>query len=135
MTITFDYRFQQGWRFPICTLDLLGPGASGRVAIRALVDTGATYSIFLRSDAERVGIKLPALPNHTVTFGGGPGLGRRVRSTLDLGGIRFSTYVVYINDEDWPFRYSLLGRFGVFPHFSGVSFKERLPVPVVEFQF
>jgi hypothetical protein len=133
-TFTFDYQFREGRKLPICSVDLIGPAPGGRTTIRALVDTGAAYSIFLRSEAERVGMSLPALPNQRLTFGSGEGLGRRVRSTLELGGERFTAEVVYIDDVDWPLRYPLLGRVGVFPRYRHVAFRERLATPIIEFQ-
>jgi len=94
------------------------------------------YSIFLRSDAEYLGIELPRLPNQRIAFGSGAGLGRRVKPHLELGGQRFRADVVFVDDEDWPstLPYALLGRTGVFPRFHYVAFMERLPTPVVEFQ-
>ena len=130
-TTRFEYKLRGGRRQPICDLSLLGP--ISRVQIDALVDSGATYSIFLRSDAERAGISLPRLPNQPIDFGSGTAVGRRVRSTILLGEQRFSADVVYLDDEQWPPRFSLLGRVGVFSRFKHVRFAERVHPPVVEF--
>src|SRR5579862_4381963 len=95
----FNYQTRNGWKLPICQLDLLGPAEPGRKRIDALVDSGASYSIFLRSDADLLGIELPRLPNQRIAFGSGPGLGRRVRVALELGSERFRAEVVFIDDE------------------------------------
>jgi hypothetical protein len=126
------YRLQGGRLLPLCTLFLLGPGSPGRASIKALVDSGATYSIFHRSAAEDVGIKLPHEPNFVVQFGAERVPGWKQRVDIEMRGRRWKADVVFL--DRLAYSYSLLGRIGVFSRFNEVSFVERQSPAFVEFR-
>ncbi len=128
-----DYRFVPGYdrRMPICDLYLIGP--RGRVTVRALVDSGATYSVFPIKAAEDAGIRLTAGLNLLVQYGGSDVLGRQVPAYLELKGRRFNADVVFV--ERLNFSFALLGRVGVFAQFNEVVFLEKIKNPRVEFRW
>ena len=126
------YVFRNGDFLPLCSLFLLGPGEPGRTPIEALVDSGASYSIFHKSAAEAVGIKLPLASNHPVQYGDTAVPGWRRRVDLELRGERWSCEVIFV--ERLAFSHSLLGRRGVFPKFREISFAEQQFPSTVNFR-
>lgn len=110
----------------------MGPREPGRTPIDALVDTGAVYSVFHVSAADDVGIVLPTIPNQPIQYGSELSFGFRARATIELDGRRWSPFVVFV--EKLAFRYSILGRLGVFARFREVSFLERHAPQLVEFR-
>lgn len=129
--ITFRYRILSGqpYLFPMCDLQLLGP--RGRANLVALVDTGATYSLFPASAARDVGIVLPLAPNQNVQYGDSLGFGRRVRADILLGSRQMRVPVVFV--ERLAFRFALLGRLGVVARFNSLTFVERSDRPWTAF--
>lgn len=124
--------WQDGDFLPLCSLFLLGPEPPGRSPIRALVDSGATHSIFHKSAAQAVGIKLPLNSNHPVRYGDTVVPGWRQRVDLELRGERWRCDVIFV--ERLAFSYALLGRRGVFARFHEVSFGEQRFPSTVNFR-
>ena len=104
--------------YPICDLHLIG--RTRRVPIVALVDSGATLSIFAISAAQDAGVPLPKYPNYWIQFGSGLAAGRKVEVYVDLLGRRLRADAVFV--ERLPFRFALLGRGGVFAKFKRIAF-------------
>jgi hypothetical protein len=99
--------------------------------MKALVDTGATYSVLLDSTARDAGIILPSTANFFVQFGDSVVPARLVRVDLLLGRWRLRPPVAFV--ERLSFRYALLGRLGVLARFRRVAFIERSANPWIEF--
>jgi len=115
---------------PICELTLLGPRCGA--ALRALVDTGATYSVFPVKAAEDAGIMLRRGVRMPLQYGGSLESGVLLRAHVRLGGQRYRAEVVFVERLAFPF--ALLGRAGIFSQFDEVAFLEKLAVPRVEFR-
>jgi hypothetical protein len=131
-TISFPYQIVagRGRPAPICDVALLGP--QGHAGVRALVDSGAVYSVFPRKAAEDAGIMLSAGVKTLIQYGGSRDVGTRLRSYIELGGSRYRVDVVFV--ERLAFRFALLGRAGVFSQFREVAFLEKAATPRVEFR-
>lgn len=131
-TVSFPYQIVVGWGrpVPLCDVTLLGP--EGRARVRALVDSGAVYSVFPRKAAEDAGIMMAAGVKTLIQYGGSRDVGTRVRRYIELGGNRYRVDVVFV--ERLPFRFALLGRGGVFSQFREVTFLEKIATPRVEFR-
>ncbi|MBM4035124.1 MAG: hypothetical protein FJ291_25555 [Planctomycetes bacterium] len=115
---------------PICEVRLLGPRS---VSLRALVDSGAVFSVFPVKAAEDAGISLPLYPNHVVEYGGSKEYGRRLCVYLALKGLRWRAEVVFVERLRFPF--GLLGRHGVFSRLNEVAFLEKVAPPRVELRW
>ena len=118
-----EYRIVLGelYPLPICDVSLLGP--KGRVEVRALVDSGATFSVFPESAAKDAGIQLPVWPNFPIQYGSGVEKGRKIEVVLTMFEMRLRADVVFV--ERLPYRFALVGRICVFSKFKEVSFLEQ----------
>jgi hypothetical protein len=132
LTERHSYAVKDGYLVPTCSLSLLGPAAPGRTPIEALIDSGATVSVFHRSAADSVGIELPRAHNYRIGYGGSTVPGWKQRVTLDMRGQRWTCDVVFVDRLAFP--YSLLGRSGVFPRWKEVTFVEQQSPAFVEFR-
>ena len=130
--VSFPYQILTGVPrpLPLCELTLLGP--RGGAFLRALVDTGALFSIFPMKAAEDAGIMLRGGEKTLVQYGGSQAVGIKLRVYLRFGGSRYRAPAVFVERLD--FRYALLGRAGLFSQFSEVAFLEKLKTPRVEFR-
>jgi hypothetical protein len=115
---------------PICDVILLGP--RGRTSVRALVDSGAVYSVFPMKAAEDAGIILMGGQRMSLQYGGSTEPGMKVSVYLLLSGRRHRADVVFVERLEFP--YGLLGRTGLFAQYNEVCFLERLKTPRVEFR-
>jgi hypothetical protein len=109
---------------------LLGP--KGRATFRALVDSGADYSVFPVKAADDVGIMLSAGTKTPVQYGGSTEVGTRLRAYIAIGAQRYRPEIVFVERLEFPF--GVLGRAGIFSQFSEVAFIEKARTPRVEFR-
>lgn len=124
------YQIERGcpYMLPLCEIALLGP--AGRIPVRALIDSGAVFSVFPLRAAEDAEIRLPSTPNHRTQFGGSSSPAWRQAVAVELQGQRWRMEVVFVEHLELP--YALLGRIGVFARFNEVVFIEKSPTPRVE---
>lgn len=131
--LSAQYQIERGSRYmlPLCEIALLGP--NGRMPVRALIDSGAVFSVFPLRAAEDAGIRLPASPNQQTQFGGSLTPGWRHPVDVERQGQRWRMDVVFVEHIALP--YALLGRLGVFARFNEVVFIEKSPTPRVELRW
>ncbi len=131
--IAYNYQIAPGEEHlsPLCFARLFGPRRT--VTVRALVDSGATYTIFDTATAADVGIVLPPKVNDSIRFGRRIMAGRRVEVEMALRAFRWRAEVIFVQDWDYP--YFLLGRSGVFNQFSEIAFVTAGDTPRVEFRY
>ena len=132
-TLTVRYRIVAGRTelLPLCSLRLFGP--KGGATVEALIDSGATYSVFPTKAADDTGIPLPAAADQWLQSLSLAVAGRRADVDIALQQRRWRAPVVFV--ERLPFRYALLGRSGVFSQFREVAFVETLLSPHVDFRW
>lgn len=116
---------------PLCNLQLIGP--NGSVLVKALVDSGADFTVFPTKAAEDAGINLAKAANQWLQYGGSTESGRKTNVLMFLDGRHWRAEVVFV--ERNPFRYALLGRHGVFRQFNEIAFMEKSRTPRVEFRY
>lgn len=130
-SVPYQLMFGKGYLLPLCDVHLLG--SRGRVLVRTLVDSGATYSIFPRKAAEDAGINVPEAANQEIQYGSEKVMGKKMKVYVQLGDKRWNAEVIFV--ERLAFSYGLLGRKGIFNQFNEVTFLEKSKVPRVEFRW
>ena len=119
MRESFHYDYQQGQWFPLLAVKLHGPGRS--LKIQALIDSGATLSVF-RGDVGRV-LGYDIEHGQHVTL---EGIGAKIKGyqhvlSTSCAGSEFELPIVFSDELQASF--NLLGRVGFFETFQ-VSFNE-----------
>lgn len=128
MNLRFEYKIWGGSLLPLLEIQLLS--RTKRVAVPAVVDSGAEVSIF--GDEIRMDLNIATSEgvHQMIRFGGSSSTGLRCMLYAEFGGHRFNLPVVFIKEYTLP--YALLGREGFFPQFGEVAFSERRAVRFVE---
>lgn len=115
----FSYLEKGGQYFPIIEVVV---GHSGRaLAVRALVDSGATFSVFQPEVAEYLGVEIKRGQKIHLSGIGGRILGYLHNMDLDLAGQRFKCKIVF--SPAFNVSFNLLGRDNFFAPFV-ISFAE-----------
>lgn len=116
-TLLFDHEFQyrpisgldSGLWFPALSVGLIGP--SGGEDLLAIIDTGATYSLFDGRRARSIGLELTAGKSLQLTGLSGSLPARMHSVILEILGSRFHCEVAFSEQE---IRRELLGRHDLF---------------------
>lgn len=112
--IDFDHEFQyrelgQDLFFPALDVTLIGP--DGEEDLIAIIDTGATYSLFNGLRAEPIGLELMAGRKEILRGLAGPLMARIHQVRLEIRGTRFQCEVAF---SEHPIPRELLGRHTLF---------------------
>ena len=99
--------------------DVVVLGKDRRIALRAVIDSGATHPFFPRSVAEDAGFDLTRAQRMNVTFGGSVTEGFIAETYVEISGQRLRVEVVYV--EDIKLGYALFGRKTFFNQFNEVA--------------
>lgn len=116
----FSY-FKKGKQYyPLIDIELIGPKKT--IAVKALLDSGATFSLFRPEIAEYLGI--PIRKGRKVHFHGIKGkiLGYLHRIPVKVNHKKFNCYVAF--SPDLKISFNILGRRNFFYPFS-ITFKEK----------
>ncbi len=132
-TIRFNYEVYFGRKelFPFCYIHLLGK--RGKVCLKALTDSGATYSVFPESAAEDAGLDLSDSFKEFILYGSGKVRAKRQTSYILLQDTRLKIDVFYVEKLEFPF--VLLGRASFFNKFEEIAFMEKRKAPRTEFRY
>ena len=118
--LTFPYLRKGQQYFPVVDLRLAGP--TGALVVKALVDSGASYSVFRAEVLEYLGIPLARGERVYLEGIGGRILGYRHRVLAQVGANTFSLPVIF--SQELTVSFNLLGRENFFRQFR-VLFDER----------
>ena len=118
--ITFPYLRKGDQHFPVADVTLATPVR--RLTVTALVDSGASFSVFRAEVLEHLGIPLERGKRVYLEGIGGRILGYLHRLPIQVGNLRFSLAMVFSRELSVSF--NLLGRNNFFQRFV-VSFDER----------
>ena len=118
--LTFPYLRKGQQYFPVVDLRLAGP--RGALVVKALVDSGASYSVFRAEVLEYLGIPLARGERVYLEGIGGRILGYRHRVLAQVGANTFSLPVIF--SQELTVSFNLLGRENFFRQFR-VLFDER----------
>lgn len=131
-SINFNYDIIQGQigTHPLIDINLIN--GINSISLRALVDTGAYFSVFHKHFAEEVGIKLYPHNKVSIIYGSGETIGLSAIVYLKIREKIFKCKVVFVDKLESPF--VLLGRYSLFSKFNEVSFCEKINPPIVEFR-
>lgn len=121
--LTFPYLRKGGQYFPVADLTLTIRTRS--LTVKALVDSGASFSVFRAEVIEYLGLPLARGERVYLEGIGGRILGYRHRVPARVGDARFPLTVVF--SQELAVSFNLLGRDNFFQHFL-VSFDERARV-------
>lgn len=118
--VTFPYLRKGEQYFPVVDITLTLPRRS--LTVKALVDSGASFSVFRAEVLAYLGIPLVRGAPVYVEGIGGRILGYRHRVPARVGGTRFMLMVIF--SQELTVSFNLLGRENFFQHFR-VTFDER----------
>ena len=118
--VTFPYLRKGNQSFPV--VDIVLTVADRSLTVKALVDSGASYSVFLAEVLEYLGIPLMRGERLHLEGIGGRILGYRHRLAAQVGATRFLLTVVF--SQELAVSFNLLGREDFFRQFL-VTFDER----------
>jgi len=116
----FSYFEKDGQYFPIIEIKLIGPKKG--IIVNALIDSGASFSVFRPEIAEELGIILGKGKKIYLTGIGGRILGYLHSVPISLGNKKFRCKIVFSSEFNVSF--NLLGRNNFFLPFI-ISFLER----------
>ena len=116
----FPYYEKDGQQFPI--IDVTLRHKSKQLTVKALVDSGASFSVFHQEIASYLGIPIEKGKKIYLTGIGGRILGYLHRVTLTLGDITFSCKIIF--SPEFNVSFNLLGRDNFFFPFI-ISFLEK----------
>ena len=120
MTSTFPYVRKGDQRFPVVDITLATSTRS--LAIKALVDSGASFSVFRSEVLDYLGAPLERGAPVYLEGIGGRILGYRHRVSARLGEVKFPLTVIF--SRELTVSFNLLGRDNFFEQFL-VTFDER----------
>ena len=118
--LTFPYLRKGAQYFPVADVALAAPNRS--LTVTALVDSGATFSVFRAEIIQYLGIPIARGEPVYLEGIGGRILGYRHRVPACVGVRRFPLTVVF--SQELTVSFNLLGRDNFFRHFL-VTFDER----------
>ncbi len=120
MTLTFPYVRKGDQHFPVVDVTLATSNQS--LTIKALVDSGASFSVFRAEVLDYLGLPLERGARVYLEGIGGRILGYRHRVAARLGEVRFPLTVIF--SQELAVSFNLLGRDNFFRQFL-VTFDER----------
>lgn len=120
MTLTFPYVRKGDQHFPVVDVTLATSGQS--LTIKALVDSGASFSVFRAEVLDYLGVPLERGAPVYLEGIGGRILGYRHRVPASVGNTRFALTVIF--SQELAVSFNLLGRDNFFQRFR-VTFDER----------
>lgn len=120
MRSEFQYLEKDGQYFPVIQVTLRGK--SKEITVNALIDSGASFSVFRPEIAEYLGIKIEAGKQVHLTGIGGRILGYLHRVSLSVGSTSFRCKIIF--SREFTVSFNLLGRDNFFSPFL-VSFSEK----------
>lgn len=120
MPLTFPYVRKGDQHFPVVDVTLATPSRS--LTIKALVDSGASFSVFRAEVLDYLGVPLARGTPVYLEGIGGRILGYRHRVSARLGEAGFPLTVVF--SQELTVSFNLLGRDNFFRHFL-ITFDER----------
>jgi predicted aspartyl protease len=123
----FSYLRKGDQHYPMIDVELIGP--EGKLVVKALVDSGASYSIFRPEIAEYLGI--PVMRGQRLYF---QGIGGRITGYLHqmpvrVADERFECKIAF--SPEYQVSFNLLGRNNFFLPFL-ITFNEKLQKLLVE---
>lgn len=121
MTQTFSYLRKGGQYFPVISVKLKGP--KEEIIVEALVDSGASFSVFRPEVADYLGIRLDKGKPVYLTGIGGRILGYLHKLPVRVGGKKFICKVIF--SREFTVSFNLLGRDNFFLPFL-VTFHEKI---------
>jgi predicted aspartyl protease len=123
----FPYLEKGDQAFPLIDVEIIGP--KGTLMVKALIDSGATFSIFRPEIAHYLGV--PVYEGERLYFRGIKGriLGYLHELPVKVNGESFSCYIAFSPELDISF--NLLGRNNFFHPFK-ITFNEKCQKVVLE---
>jgi len=123
----FSYLRKGGHAYPLIDIELVGP--KGSLVVKALVDSGASLSIFQPEIASYLGI--PISEGQSLYFQGitGKALGYLHRIPVRLNQEKFDCYIAFSPDLEISF--NILGRNNFFIPFL-ITFNEKRQTVLIE---
>jgi len=118
--LTFPYLRKGQQAFPV--VDLTLTARSRALTLKALVDSGASFSVFRAEVLEHLGLRLEQGARLSLEGVGGRILGYRHRLLAQVGTTKFFSTIVF--SKELTVSFTLLGRDNFFEHFL-VTFDER----------
>ena len=118
--LTFPYLQKGRQSFPV--VDVTLRSSTRPLIIKALVDSGATFSVFRAEVLEYLGIPLARGQSISLEGIGGRILGYRHRIPAQVGTVRFQLTIIF--SQELAVSFNLLGRDNFFQQFL-VTFDER----------
>ena len=127
MKCEFPYLKKGEQSYPLIDVELIGP--KGSLMVKALVDSGASFSIFRPEIASYLGV--PISQGQSLYFQGIKGriLGYLHRIPVSVNGQRFDCYIAFSPELNISF--NLLGRNNFFLPFL-ITFNEKLQKVILE---
>jgi hypothetical protein len=122
-SLSFPYKFIGRRYLPVIPLILYG---HSDISLRteAFVDSGATVSIFSMDIAESINLNLKNALQQYFVVGDGSFIPAKVmKMTVQIGDEKFISDISF--SEKLNIGFNLLGRKGIFEHFTEVAFSER----------
>lgn len=116
----FHYFEKDGQFFPI--IDVTLKTKKGEITIKALIDSGASFSVFRPEIAEELGIEIAKGKQVYLTGIGGRILGYLHEVSFALDGKTFPCRIVF--SEEFTVSFNLLGRNNFFQPFA-ITFLEK----------
>lgn len=120
MTLNFPYVRKGDQSFPVVDITLAVPARS--LAVKALVDSGASFSVFRAEILDYLDVPLEQGGRVYLEGIGGRILGYRHRVPAQVGDVKFPLTIVF--SRELAVSFNLLGRDNFFHQFL-VSFDER----------
>lgn len=127
MRLEFDYLKKRGQAFPVIDVELSNAGKI--IKLKALVDSGASFSVFRPEVAEFLGIEIKNGQPVYLTGIGGRILGYTHKLAIKIGGRRFVCKIVF--SKEFTVSFNILGRDNFFMPFL-ITFMEKQKKIVLE---
>ncbi|TSC77743.1 MAG: hypothetical protein G01um101433_496 [Parcubacteria group bacterium Gr01-1014_33] len=127
MRISFPYVQKGAQWYP--TIDITLRGKKDELTVRALLDSGASFSVFRPEIAEHIGIQVEKGKAIYLEGIGGRILGYLHRVRAVVGNKRFVCSIVF--SREFTVSFSLLGRDNFFSQFR-ITFDEKKRMVVLE---
>ena len=127
MRLEFPYLQKGSQYFPVIDLKLKGPRAS--IKIKALVDSGASYSVFRSEVADYLGVDIEKGKYIYLEGIGGRILGYMHYLTISVGNISYKTKIIF--SRELTVSLNILGRDNFFEPFL-IMFREKDKKVIVE---
>lgn len=120
MNRTFPYLQKDGQYFPIVKVQIKTP--KRKLSVEALIDSGASFSVFRSEVADYLGIPLEKGKPVYLTGIGGRILGYLHRVSIEVGNKTFICKIIF--SKEFMVSFNILGRDNFFEYFL-ITFNEK----------